>query len=129
MSEPARFHALRDRVVAAVDQVFAEPVEIKFLDARGRQDAARPAVTVEAILRSDPERVSSPAGGRTAESPVRVSAAPAKLFIDPWRYEGPEIRRGDKVVAVSRPGEPVFEVLSVQARTHTRMVCTLGEAG
>lgn len=122
----ARFHELRNRTVAGVDHVFAEPVKLSFLS-KGEVDLARTSIEIEAILRIGGERETSVSGEFRSKSSVKVSAAPAQLFIDASTYAGPVIRVGDAVRALARNGQPWFEVLHVSDRGETRIILSLGE--
>lgn len=122
----ARFHELRDRTVAGVDHIFAEPVKLSFLN-KGEVDTTRASVEIEAILRFGGERETSASGEFRNRSSVRVSAAPGQLFIDASTYAGPVIRVGDAVRALARNGQPWFEVLHVSDRGETRIILSLGE--
>ena len=127
MPVAARFHALRDKVLATNDHAFAEPVRLTFIKPDGRVDPARPAIQIEAILRV--------AGDKSAINVVNGSSAvintgKGELAIDPVIYNGPAITVGTVVRALSRGGpslnsEPTFEVASVYDRTHTRTILEL----
>lgn len=124
----ARYHALRDRVLACVDHIHAEPVKLTFMKG-GAVDPARPAVEIEAVLRVGGGRETS-VSGRGADTAwrSRIQAQRAELHID--RVAWPQIvaRKGDRVKALSRPGAPWFEVLAIDDRSMTRLVLQLGEA-
>lgn len=125
---PARFHALRDRVLSATDHVFAEPVRLSFMSG-GAVDAARPMIQIEAILRVDHGSMAAPSGKATDSAWLtRMGAEKGTLHIDRVKYPDVLVKQGDKVKALSRPGEPWFEVLTVDERSHTRLVLHLGEA-
>lgn len=123
--DSARFHSIRDRVLAAVDNVFAEPVRLSFFD-RDAPDQTRPSLVLEAVL-----RVGEGKATRAAEANrgwrTRLSASKAELHIDRSKYTGPQPKQGDRVRAVSRHGQPWFEVAHVDDRSHTRLVLGLTE--
>ena len=124
---PARFHALRDRTVAAVDQVFAEPVLLKF-NKGGSADKDRSSVQIEAVLRVGGGKETAASGNRIdAAWRTRISAQRAELHIDRTKYPAISSRPGDEVRALARPGEPWFEVLAVDDRGMSRLVLQLGE--
>jgi hypothetical protein len=123
----ARFHALRDRALAAVDATFAEPVRLAFFKA-GAPDASRPTVEIEAVLRTGGGKETMVSGNRDRDWRSKIVAQRAELHIDRARYPAIVVRYGDKVKALSRPGEPWFEVLAVEDRGATRLVLQLGEA-
>lgn len=123
----ARFHDLRDVVLASVDSKFAEPVRLAFMK-NGVTDPARVGVVIEAVLRvGEGKTTGSINAGRGESWRSRIEADKAELHIDPVRFPGLVIRKGDKVQALSRMGEPVFEVAAIDDRSHTRMVLQLGE--
>lgn len=126
MTESARFHGIRDRVVAGADYVFAEKVQLKFLK-NGKVDPAREAVEIEAILRVGQGESTNLTGGVARNWHARIKAGKAQLHIDRATYEGPELLKEDKVRAITRPGSPWFQVLEVDDRSHTRLVLQLGE--
>ncbi|NDV88798.1 hypothetical protein GTW51_19055 [Aurantimonas aggregata] len=122
----ARHHSIRDRVLASVDSVFAEPVRLSFLKS-GAVDPARPAVEVEALLRVGGGNETNVAGGWAQGWRTQLAAGKAELSIDAALYAGPAIKVGDRVRAISRRGQPWFEVLRVDDRGETRLVMELGE--
>lgn len=123
---PARFHGLRDRVLAQVDRVFAEPIRLSFMKG-GAVDPGRPMVEIEAILRVGGGKETSVAGGRDSGWRSRLNAQRGELHIDRAKYPDIVARQGDRVKALSRQGEPWFEVLAVDDRGETRLVLQLGE--
>lgn len=127
MPVSARFHALRDKVLASVDQKFAEPVRLSFLKS-GVVDVTRPAVEIEAVLRVGEGKATSVTGGSSGGWRSRIVADKAQLHIDRTTYTGPQPKAGDRVKALARHGEPWFEVADVDDRSHTRLVLNLNEA-
>lgn len=125
MPVAARFHTLRDRVVAAVDKTFAEPVKLSFLK-KEEVDPARPSVEIEAVLRVGGGEETGMNGGYGATWRTRLAAEKAELHIDRASYRGPLPERGDRVQALSRHGKPWFEVLRVDDRGEARLVLELG---
>lgn len=123
---PAPFHAIRNRALAQVDATFAEDVDLFFLSG-GAADPTRGKVTAKAVLRvgSRDAGVGRGAGGGAWNT--RIAAGEAEARIDRATYGGPEIRKGDKLRAVERVGQPFFEVLRVADRSHGRLVLHLGE--
>ena len=123
----ARYHALRDRVVASVDQVFAEPVLLKS-NKGGAADDDRPAIEIEAVLRVGGGKETAASGNRIdAAWRTRISAQRAELHIDRTKYPDIKSVPGDEVRSLARPGEPWFEVLAVDDRGLSRLVLQLGE--
>lgn len=125
--KPARFHDIRDKVLAGVDRVFAEPVRLTFFEDK-KTDPSRPQLEIEAVLRTGGGTVSNVSGGQSQSWRTRITAQKAELHINRATYTGPTIRQGDIVRALSRPAEPRFEVLHVDDRGHSRLVIELGEA-
>lgn len=123
----APFAAARDRAVAAVDARLAEPVQIFFLK-EGAADPERANLVVSGVLRVGGGQNTNLPGGQAKSWRTRLVAGRAELHIDPRAYAGSPIRRGDKVRALDRAGQPFFEVLHVDDRGHTRLVLELGEA-
>ena len=123
----ARFHALRDRTVAATDKTFAEPVRLSFLKG-GAVDPDRPALDIEAVLRVGGGKETNVSGGDAQAWRTRIQAQRGELHIDRTTYPDLKVIKGDKVRALARPGQPWFEVLTVDDRLSTRLVVQLGEA-
>lgn len=125
MPVAARFHAIRDRVLAAVDWRFAEPVRLSFIKG-GAVDPDRAMVEIEAPLRvaGDASAITLKGSSGAGWAPI-IEAGKAELYIDRATYAGPPLRAGDRVKALSRPGEPWFEVASVDDRTQGRLIAKL----
>ncbi|MFT3973323.1 MAG: hypothetical protein QM699_07700 [Amaricoccus sp.] len=124
---PAPFHALRDSAIAAVDAVMAEDVRLLFLNAQGRADTSRVAATVKGVLRVGAADVRTPTNGKAWDA--RIAAGEAALYLSRVAYgTAPALRKGDKVKALERAGEPLFEVMRIDDRRHDRIVAHLGEA-
>ncbi len=126
MPVAARFHEVRDRVVAAVDRAFAEPVKLSFLKDEN-PDPNRMMVDVDAVLRVGGGEQTTASGGSNRNWRTRIAAGKAELHIDRSKYHGPDPRKGDAVRALARPGQPWFEVLRVDDRGENRLVLELGE--
>lgn len=126
MPTAARFHAIRDKVMANVDRTFAEPVRLSFFKA-GVVDTTRPSVEIEAVLRVGEGKSTIVSGGQSGGWRSRIVADKAQLHINRTTYAGPLPKAGDKVKALSRLGEPWFEVVDVDDRSHTRLVLNLNE--
>lgn len=123
----ARYHSVRDEVLAGVDEILAEPVFLKF-NKGGSSDMDRPAVEIEAVLRVGGGKETAVAGGQSRSWRTRITGQRAELHIDHAKYSGIEATKGDEVQALSRQGEPWFEVLAVDDRSMTRLVLQLGES-
>jgi len=118
---------LRERVKAAVDKTFAEPVEIAFL-VRGAADPGRPPVTISAVLRVGGGDEGNLSGGTAQDWRTRIASGKAELHVDLTAYPDLKVRQDDKVRAVSRRGKPWFQVARVDDRGDTRLVLALNEA-
>jgi len=126
MPVAARHHEIRDRVLAAVDKAFAEPIRISFLK-NGAVDPSRQPVDVEGVLRAGGGKETNAAGGFAQSWRTQLAAGKAELHLNAASYAGPTIRTGDRVRAVSRRAMPWFEVLRVDDRGESRLVLELGE--
>lgn len=118
---------LREDLMAEVDDVWSEVIRHLPL-ADGRKDLGRDALEFTAVLRTgdrDAERMSF---GRGTNARAGVTADGGHLRIDRAVHAALVVRKGDKVVALDRAGQPVFEVLSVDDRSHLRLICELGDA-
>lgn len=119
--------SLREDLMAEVDDVWSETVRHLPL-ADGRKDPERDAVEFIGVLRTgdrDAERMNF---GRRNSARAGVTADGGHLRIDRAVHAALVVRKGDKVVALDRDGQPVFEVLSVDDRSHLRLICELGDA-
>lgn len=125
MPVAARFHEMRDRVIASVDKVFAEPVFFA-PQKENIADIARPSIEIEAVLRTGDESMSPLTGGKDKTWNSEVAAQTAQLNIDRTKYPDVDLVKGDKIRAISRKGEPWFAVLHVDDRTHGRLIAHLG---
>jgi hypothetical protein len=122
----ARFHELRNKVVSTVDDKFAEPVRLSFMKA-AVLDPNRPQMQIDAVLRTGADKQVGIDGANDKGWRSKIAAGQAELRINRASYDGPAFARGDVVRALSRPGEPVFEVLYVNDRDHTRLIIGLGQ--
>ncbi len=124
---PARFHQLRDRVVGLVDHRLAEPVELHPMNSDGQRDTDRDVVEFEAILRVGDGRPHGPTGGISGSWASKIEAGKAKLSVDRAAYPDLIFRKGDRLKAVSRKGEPWFELDKANDRMQPRLVLELNE--
>lgn len=109
------FERLARAARSTVERVHGEAIRISFM-LDGRADPDRPRVTVRAILSTaDPDL----AQFRTALNSDRrneFSSCAAVLVLERVTYTGPDLAKGDRVRALDRPGEPVWEVSGAPAR-------------
>lgn len=110
----------------ATDAVFAEPLRIAFL-VKGRDDPARPDIEITAPLVVGAGKIDS-AAGRVQSWGSRIASGKAQVHITRADYQGPVIRKGDKVRALDRRGMPWWEVNQVDDRDAVRIILHLTEA-
>lgn len=120
----ASFHSVRDAVVSAVDGKFAETIRLSPMNG-GARDQRRPQIEIEAVLRTGAEKSNSVDTANPAAWQSKIAAGKALLYIDRTRYPYVVVRKQDAVRALARPGQPVFEVLLVDDRNHTRLIVEL----
>ncbi|MGB3026870.1 hypothetical protein [Paradevosia shaoguanensis] len=114
----ARYHALRDRTVRAVDRVLAEPVKIV--------KAGNPPFEIEAVLRTRDQAGADRSARSQAFQSTMVGVA-AHLHVDGATYPGFSLSKGDRVQAIARRGAPWFEVLNTDPRQTARIIVNLTE--
>lgn len=123
----ADFHGLRDTVVASVDSKLAESIRLSPMKGAAT-DPKRPQVTIIAMLRTGATKGSGIATGAGAKSfRSRIAAGGAELHIDRTRYPDIVAVKGDVIRALSRSGQPAYEVMHVDDRNHARLILELGE--
>ena len=114
-----------------LDHVFAEPVRLSFFKS-GVLDPSRPAIEIEAVLRVGEGKTTNVSGGMAQSWRTRIVADKAQLHIDREKYPDLVVpnttSEKPKVRALSRHGQPWFEVADVDDRSHTRLVLNLNEA-
>lgn len=116
---------LRGELRQVVDETWSE--DIRFLpQASGTRDPDRTVLVIQAVLRTNAEGdiIVSRRGTGTGTA---VSSTGAGLRIDRSAYPGLIIKQGDKIVALERSGQPLFEILKVDDRSHLRLICELGD--
>ena len=79
-----------------------------------------------AVVRTGDEAPVAPDGGRVSWS-QRLSAGETTAWITRANYEGPPIRKGDKLRRIDRRGD-WYEIASVNDRHPSDYVLTLSEA-
>lgn len=120
--------SLRDELTEAVDDTLSEVVRLLPL-AAGVTDPDRDKVEFIAVLRTGDRRAERSTFGRGNDARVGVLAGGGTLRIDRTVNATLQVRKGDKIVAIERAGPPVFEVRSVDDRSHVRLICELGDVG
>ncbi|MFK0384984.1 hypothetical protein [Agrobacterium sp. NPDC090273] len=121
------FSAARDAVVSGVDQRYAERIRLSPMN-NGKADPDRPQLVIMAVLRTGDETASplDVNGGRSLHS--RIAAGKAALHIDRTEHPAIVLRKQDSVRALDRPGEPLFQVSTVDDRNHIRLIIGLNQA-
>lgn len=117
---------LRADLTAGVDLRWAERIGLFFLKG-GAVDPDRANVEINAVLRVGNERSVGPTGGLAQSWGMRIAANKAEMHIARDGYNGPAIRKGDKVRAVERLGQPFWEVAFVNDRHASRLILSLTE--
>lgn len=119
------WRALERRVDGVMGRSFGENVRLSFMD-KALVDPTRPAVEIRAVLHVDGDDAKPIGPGGEWRS--RVATGPAELLIDRSTYTGPAPRKGDKVRALDRTGQPLFEVATVSDRDSNLLRLTLGHS-
>ena len=121
------FEELREELKKEVDNIWSESVRLLPLK-DGMQDTDRQKVVLSAILRTgdrEPEGMNF-GSGKNARSSVMANGG--YLRIDRTAYPDLIVKKHDKLLALSRDGTPVFEIIAVDDRSHLRLVCELGDS-
>lgn len=119
--------ALREDLMEAVDDVWGEVVRHLPL-VSGQEDLMREKVEFIAVVRTGDREPENMNFGRGNMARSGVAATGGYLRIDRAIYPDVEVRKGDKFVALERASQPAFEVLTVDDRSHLRLICELGDA-
>ena len=120
-------HTARQELMAEVDAVFAECLRHLPLES-GQPDPGRPVTEFMAVLRTG-ERMREGLGlGGASARRANLMADGGTLRLNRCAWPELLLRKDDKIVALMRPGEPVFEIQAVDDRSHLRLVCELGDA-
>ena len=114
--------------MAEVDDVWAEIIRHLPMS-NGAPDETREKVEFVALLRTGDQEPRRPHFGRGNKGRAGVTADGGTLRIDRSANPDLEIRKDDRIVALERGGEPAFEILSVDDRSHLRLICELGDIG
>lgn len=118
---------LRDELKEAVDAVWDEA--LRHLPMAGAApDAEREVAVFRAVLRTGERDGATTRPGRSDREGARLLGDGGELRLDRTAWPDVVLRQDDMVVALDRPGEPVFEIQSVDDRHHLRLVCQLGDA-
>ena len=123
---PSPFDEHRDALYEEVDAEFAEPLRFFFLE-NGRSIPGRGPVDIDAILRTAGRDAFQPDSGNNADWNIKLAAGKATLAIDRTVHPELELAKGFRVCALSRKGQPMSEVVFVDAHSHRRLYAILGE--
>jgi hypothetical protein len=112
---------LETAVDRKINGAFGETVRLSFMK-DGKHDPARSQTTVRCHGLSTDDDVTRPAGSGLGGNPrVGFAGAAAVLFLDRGSYEGPALQPGDRVRAMDRHGEPVWQVEFISDR-HSNLI-------
>lgn len=118
--------SLRAELMDEVDDVWSETIRHLPLVA-GLQDQTRGAAELAAVIRTGDRGSEGMGFGRGSRDRTSIAAAGGYLRIDRIANPDVTIRKGDKIVALDRDSAPAFEILSVDDRSHLRLICELGD--
>ncbi len=118
---------LRAELREAVDEVWAERVRHLPMDA-GEPDTSREPSEFTALLRTGDRTAEEVNFGRGNSSRGAIVADGGFLRLDRSEFPDLELRKHDKLVALDRDSQPIFEVMHVDDRSHLRLICELGDA-
>lgn len=124
---PSPFDEHRNALYEEVDAEFSEPLRVFFLE-NGRRIPGRGPVDIYAVLRTAGRDAFQPDGGNNADWNIKLAAGKATLAIDRAAYPDLVLAKGFRVCALSRKGQPMFEMQFVDARSHRRLYAILGES-
>ena len=119
--------ALREELTEAVDDIWAETLRHLPLS-DGQEDLTREKVEFIAVVRTGDRETEKTSFGRGNNARSGIAAAGGHMRIDRSVYPDLKVRKGDKFLALDRSGEPAFEVLLVDDRSHLRLIIELGDA-
>lgn len=94
----------------------------------GREDPERPAREIVAPLVDEDRDNQSLSGDRSGKFLADIRSGGALLKPDRARYRDLDVRKGDEVIALERPGEPHWRVSSVDTSDSGRLVINLGDS-
>lgn len=123
-----RFNQFKRKLHASTDGMFAERVRIVAWG-DGREDPDRPAREIEAPIVEEGRDNQNLAGDRSDTFSANVRTGGAVLKPDPVTYPDLDIRAGDTVIALDRPGEPQWRVSSIDPPGNGRLIVNLGDIG
>jgi|GEM_PF-2351147 len=131
---PSPFNRLDQLASASVEAVFAE--RVRFVPVKGgkytegARDPDRDEMEFPALLTVDQgvqitsgDEMGDKFGVGLVGAPIRISVS-AGIFIEPDK----DLRKGDRFIALERPGQPAFEIVRPAPDNATRIVIFCVEA-
>ncbi len=109
------FERLARAARSTVERVHGEEIRISFM-LDGKADPDRPRVTVRAVLSTSDADLVQFRTSLNSDRRTEFAACAAVLVLERSTYDGPDVVKGDRVRAIDRPGEPVWEVSGAPAR-------------
>jgi len=109
------------------DDAFGERVLLKPRH-RGRIDPERADREIVGVLRTGPDKNANMASGVAQSWRTMLAAGVSEIAFDQHRYPDLDMRQGDELVALERPGTPWFKVEIRADRGAPRLVFELSEA-
>lgn len=118
---------LREELMDEIDEEWAERIRLLPLS-NMQPDPEREQTEFYAVLRTNDQTREDMNFDKGNVSRAAFMASGGMLRINPMAWPELELREGDKILALDRPDEPVFEIGSVDRRSHLRLVCLLKDA-
>jgi len=123
-----RFNQFKRKLHASTDGMFAERVRIvAWVD--GREDQNRHAREIVAPIIEEGRDNQNLAGNRSDTFSANIRTGGAVLKPDPVAYPDLDVREGDTIIALDRPGEPKWRVSSIDPPGNGRLIVNLGDIG
>lgn len=120
------FGDLRDELHDNIDLIFSEAI-IHFPLYKSQVDNRRQSAEFYGILRTGNLETEVIRLGRPTAN-IQINASGGTLRISMVAYPDLKINKGDKIRAIDRRDKPMFEVMSVDAKSHSRLILELGDA-
>lgn len=121
------FAEFRSELKGEIDHALGERLAFHPLSG-GSVDNDREIVEIVGVLRTGDRDVQKAGFGRGNSTKSTFSADGGVLRIDREQYPALVVKKQDKFRAMDRKDQPWFEVQLVDARSHLRLICELGDA-